>query len=126
MILPACRQAGATHTMQFTISNIHRSVNDIMRAIGYSPAYFQNEGEFSIVRKVAGRDYPRFHLYIIQELPRRPTSGNSRDLGKENSFIFNLHLDQKKPSYKGARGHGGEYDGSVVEGEAERIKRLLK
>jgi len=81
-----------------------------MRQIGYTPAYFQNAGEFSIVKKIAGNDYPRFHLYI-----------------KENGggFIFNLHLDQKKPSYEGLKGHSGEYEGEVVEEEAERIKNLL-
>lgn len=96
--------------MEFAIKNLNKSINDIMRQIGYTPAYFQNAGEFSIVKKIAGNDYPRFHLYI-----------------KENGggFIFNLHLDQKKPSYEGLKGHSGEYEGEVVEEEAERIKNLL-
>lgn len=96
--------------MEFQINNLQKSINDIMRQIGYMPAYFQNGGEFSIVRKMSGGDYPRFHLYIIQ---------NGQD------FTFKLHLDQKKPSYQGAKGHSGEYDGQVVGGEAERIKNLL-
>ena len=96
--------------MEFVIKNINKSINDLMRGIGYHPAYFQKEGEFSIVRQVGRNDYPRFHLYIVK---------NGQD------FIFKLHLDQKKPSYEGQAGHSGEYDGNVVEGEAERIKEIL-
>ncbi len=97
--------------MKFEISNINKNINNIMRIIGYQPAYFQNEGEVSIVRQLGRNDYPRFHLYIKQD---------------KDEFIFKLHLDQKKPSYKGAKGHSGEYDGDVVEGEAGRIKGFLK
>ncbi len=96
--------------MDFRVT-IDRSINDIMRQIGYSPAYFQKAEEFSMVRKLVRNDYPRFHLYIKK-------SGDG--------LSFNLHLDQKKPSYKGSKGHSGEYDGDLVEGEAERIKGLLK
>ena len=78
--------------MQFEIKNINKSINDLMRTIGYMPAYFQNDGEFSIIKKIGRNDYPRFHLYIVQ---------NSQ------SFIFKLHLDQKKPSYEGSTGHSG-------------------
>ena len=96
--------------MEFTITNIKKSINDLMRTIGYQPAYFQKPGEISIVRQIGRNDYPRFHAYIIQH-------------GQD--FIFKLHLDQKKPSYEGSTGHSGDYDGDVVEGEAERIKNLL-
>lgn len=106
--------------MEFQIKNINKSINDIMRLIGYQPAYFQKDGEFSIVRQMTRNDYPRFHLYI------KPSSAKaSEGLVKANDYIFNLHLDQKKPSYEGSTGHSGEYGGQVVEGEAERIKSLL-
>ncbi len=97
--------------MKFEIKNLQHNVNTIMRQIGYQPAYFQNAGESSIVRKIQGNDYPRFHAYIKQN---------------GNDFSFNLHLDQKKPSYEGSAGHSGDYDGPVVEGEAERIQQLLR
>ena len=97
--------------MKFEIKNINKSINDIMRQIGYMPAFFQEPGEFSIVRKVGRNDYPRFHAYIKQT-------------GQD--FSFNLHLDQKKPSYEGSTGHSGDYDGDVIEVEIERIKGLLK
>jgi len=107
--------------MEFEIKNLQKSIHAIMRQIGYMPAYFQKEGEFSIVRKLGGNEYPRFHLYIKEiasALPRNDESGKT--------FTFNLHLDQKKPSYEGTRGHSGDYDGPVIEQEAERIKNLLK
>jgi hypothetical protein len=95
--------------MEFKIIT-DKSVDDIMRTIGYQPAYFQKKGETSIVRQIGRNDYPRFHLYIKEN---------------GNSFVFNVHLDQKKPSYEGSTGHSGDYDGPVVEGEGERIKNLL-
>ena len=38
---------------------------------------------------------------------------------------LNLHLDQKQASYEGFRKHSGEYDGSTVEAEAERIYNVV-
>lgn len=40
----------------------------------------------------------------------------------ENALMVNLHLDMKKPSYAGTSAHAGEYDGALVEQEAERIR----
>ncbi|MDO8483052.1 MAG: hypothetical protein Q7S86_04520 [bacterium] len=97
--------------MEFQIKNIQKSTSDLMRTLGYAPAYFQKPGETSIVRQISRADYPRFHAYIKQ---------NGQD------FSFSLHLDQKKASYEGQTGHSGDYDGEVVEGEAERIKQLLE
>jgi hypothetical protein len=37
-----------------------------------------------------------------------------------------LHLDQKKPQYKGTRAHNGEYDGPIVEREITRIAGWVK
>lgn len=102
--------------MKFEIKNISKSINEIMRTIGYTPAYFQNDGEFSVIRKLSGGEYPRFHLYIEE-------AKNYKLEAK--SYVFNLHLDQKKPSYKGHTGHSGEYEGEVVEREAQRIQQLL-
>ncbi len=102
--------------MKFTVQNINKSINDLMRTIGYKPTFFQKEEEFSIVRQLGRNDYPRFHIYI-----REVKSENL----KAKNYIFNLHLDQKKSSYEGSTGHSGEYDGNVVEGEAERIRQLL-
>ncbi len=113
--------------MEFTISNINKSINDLMRKIGYQPAYFQKPGEVSIVRQTSRNDYPRFHLYIKEARLRQGFGGQASDKGQETrNFTFNLHLDQKKPSYEGQTGHSGDYDGPAVEAESERIKSLLK
>lgn len=63
----------------------------------------------SYVRSLSSGDYPRFHLHIEDG---------------EKEHVFNLHLDQKKPSYGKEKAHSGEYKGELVEQEAERIKEL--
>jgi hypothetical protein len=65
----------------------------------------------SFVRRLRGFFYPRFHVYIEQN---------------SDKIIYNLHLDQKKPSYEGSNAHNGEYTGQVVEQEAERIKQMIQ
>ena len=96
--------------MKFEIKNLQSNINIIMRQIGYQPAYFQEPGEFSVVKKIMGSDYPRFHLYI-------------KNTGSD--FSFNLHLDQKKPSYEGSTAHGGDYESEAVRDEVERIKEII-
>ena len=97
--------------MKFTLKGpFAENLYNPMRKIGY---HFQEEDkekeEFIFVRPPRG--YPRFHLFVKFE--------------KEN-LIFNLHLDQKRPIYKGAPAHAGEYEGEIVEKEAERIKQVLQ
>jgi len=97
--------------MKFTIKNPGESPINLARKIGF---YFQAEnpekGELIFVRPLGRNGYPRFHLYIKES---------------NDELILNLHLDQKKPSYKGAPAHAGEYEGKVVEAETERIKQIL-
>ncbi|MCK5044192.1 hypothetical protein KAR26_00490 [Candidatus Parcubacteria bacterium] len=75
-----------------------------MRKCGYTP--FRE----SYVRTLAAHGFPRFHLYIDET---------------EDQYILNLHLDQKKPSYGKETAHSGEYNGTIVEEEAARIKNLI-
>lgn len=82
------------------------NVYNLMRQLGYHPH------ESSFVRRLGASDYPRFHVYIKIGDVKRETLG------------INLHLDQKKPIYKGATAHSGEYKGELVEMEAERIKQI--
>ena len=81
-----------------------------MRKIGY---HFQRKDkeqqELIFVRPSKG--YPRFHIYLKKD---------------DEDLIFNLHLDQKKPIYKGTAAHAGEYEGEAVEKESERIKEILQ
>lgn len=79
----------------------------LMRRCGYAPdGTDERTGELRFVR---GSGYPRFHMYcFVQE--------------KERKALCNLHLDQKKPSYRGVFAHSGEYEGEIVQ---EEVKRLL-
>lgn len=92
--------------MRFILKKLEGNIYNLMRGVGY---HFQNEdkekGEMAFVRFIGSRDYPRFHLYL-------KISENSE---------FNLHLDQKRPIYKGAPAHSADYEGEVVEKEAKRI-----
>ncbi len=92
--------------MKIKINDLQGSILNAMRRAGYHPERTNRGTSFS--RTLRGSRYPRFHIYYIEEK-------------KE----LNLHLDQKAPQYKGAPDHGAEYNGKLVEEEAERIKSLL-
>lgn len=81
-----------------------------IRRCGYGQHRTRN-GEVSYVKRVHGDWYPRFHIYVLTE---------------KEKIVFNLHLDQRAPVYEGVTAHAGEYDGVVVEKEAERIKNFVK
>ena len=106
--------------MKFKIET-NKSMSDVIRTISYSATYLQDRDQVSVVRKLGMGDYPRFHLYI------KPSFAKASDGQGKNGqeFNFNLHLDQKKPSYKGSHAHSGEYEGELIEREVERIKSLL-
>lgn len=98
--------------MRFQIQNkTRKNTGDLMRGLGY---HFMNThqqtSELVFIRSLGQDFYPRFHIYVRE---------------KGNELEFNLHLDQKKPRYKGVSAHSGEYEGKVVEQEAERIKAFL-
>lgn len=100
--------------MKFGVKNRSgENVVNLMRRVGY---HFQGKddekGELIFIRPLHGVPYPRFHIYLKE----------NKETGK---IFFNLHLDQKRPIYKGTPAHGGEYQGEVVEKEAERIKNRL-
>ena len=97
--------------MHFAVKKPDESILRLARKLGYMPTGSTND-ELVFVRPLLGREYPRFHLYIKENKER-------------NSLFFNLHLDQKKPSYKGSPAHSGEYKGELVEKEAERIKQII-
>ena len=73
----------------------------------------ENRGDISLVRPLEMSGYPRFHLYLKINT-------------KDKELVFNLHLDQSRPIYgEAASAHKGEYEGQVVETEADRIKSAL-
>jgi len=99
--------------MDFTLKDIKENVVSVARAINYLIIDTRPNGEYNLVRKLQGDNYPRFHVYLKQQ---------------GSTYIFSLHLDQKKPVYEGSGGHAhnGEYFGPVIDNEADRIKSVLQ
>jgi len=95
--------------MRFELKELKLGIPVLIRKIGYVP-WGSRESEFSCIKRLAVGDYPRFHLYIKE---------------KGSVILFNLHLDQKKPSYQGSSAHSGEYEGDIIEKEKERILNLI-
>ena len=100
--------------MKFIVKNESgENIPNLMRQLGYH--FWQRNREtkeMSFIRPIGGVLFPRFHIYLKQD-------------EKTSEILFNLHLDQKKPIYKGVPAHSGEYEGEVVEKEAERIKNFF-
>lgn len=95
--------------MRIPLPQLREHPQTVMRRVGYAP-YRSREGAESYIRRLHGTLYPRFHAYL-------ETSGTGMTL--------NLHLDAKQPSYAGKPAHAGEYEGTLVEQEAARIRGLL-
>jgi len=97
--------------MEFSFIN-HSKENLIylLRKLGYR---FQredtNRAELVFSRPLSQNAYPRFHLYLKKK-------------EKQNHLHFKLHLDQKRPLYKGVPAHSGEYESELVTAEAKRIQ----
>lgn len=107
--------------MKFILKNIQENPTSLARKIGYQPLGLSPNNDFEMAREISGAGhYPRFHIFV-----KETKSPDSREYGGKE-FIFNLHLDQKKPSYAGSHAHSGEYSGEIIKDEAERIKKILK
>ncbi len=78
----------------------------VMRKAGYSPFVDPVTRKESYVLRFSSAFYPRFHVYVKND---------------GQNVIFDIHLDQKQPSYGEGNMHGGEYDGPVIEREVKRI-----
>ena len=86
------------------------NVYSLMRKVGYH-FYKKDENKSELIFVRPPKGYPRFHLYLKTE---------------GDDLIISLHLDQKRPIYKGVPAHSAEYEGKLVEEEAERIKKILQ
>ena len=98
--------------MKFIASKIQLGMTpeQFLRRAGYGYIQDRRTGQDSFVRRLGGNFYPRFHVYPSH-------------MGE--NVVFNLHLDQKRPSYAGAHAHNGEYEGELVQKEMERLKELI-
>lgn len=97
--------------MEFIVKDKGETIVSLGRKIGYRPLGVENE-EYSLVRELDRNKYPRFHIY-------------ARKRG-DSDVAISLHLDQKMPSYEGSHAHSGEYEGDIVEREAQRIINILQ
>jgi hypothetical protein len=89
----------------------HTTAAQILRRAGYHEFVDPKTHKVSYVRSIGQRGYyPRFHIYMKEV---------------DGELTLDLHLDQKKPSYRRSRAHAGEYDGPIVEGEVQRIVQIL-
>ena len=92
------------------ILEIKENPYNLMRKCGYhSEGIDKKTGQTVFARRLGVGDYPRFHAYVSREKQE-----------------INLHLDQKKPVYKSQPAHAAEYEGELVEKEAERIKKIFR
>lgn len=99
--------------MKFSLRDIRESLGTLSRKIGYRYIGKDEEKqEWSFIRILEVGGYPRFHLFIQKE--------------NNDEWFFKLHLDQKRPSYRGTPSHAGEYEGDVLKREANRIKEILE
>jgi len=103
--------------MKFSINLSGKTLYTFMRECGYAPAFAPRKPaaaggggqELAFHRFLAGRFYPKFHAYCA--------------LAKDSkTAIINLHLDQRRPSYKGLHAHNAEHEGPLLDDEAVRIK----
>lgn len=92
-------------------SQISLNPEQFLRRVGYGYIRDRRTGSESFVRRLGQGFYPRLHMYIKKD---------------DDKIIFNLHLDQKQPSYAGVPAHNAEYDGEVVGTEIERLKGLIQ
>lgn len=83
---------------------------NILRRLGYGELR-KRTGKQSFTRAMGGALFPRFHVYI-----------NETEQGLE----IDLHLDQKEASYEGSHAHSGEYSGTHVTNELERIATFIE
>lgn len=103
--------------MQLVIKNISVNPVSALRKAGYHFERALNDTrEVSAARTIDRNPFPRFHIYAMLQEGK----------GGTKNLAINLHLDQKKPSYRGTAAHSGEYDGALVEAELERIRSILQ
>lgn len=98
--------------LRFTKLQIDGNAVTFIRRCGYGEYYDKRMQKVSYMKRATmGNMFPRYHVYIVEQ---------------GNEVVVDLHLDQKRPSYEGTSMHAGEYEGTAVEREAERICDLTK
>lgn len=94
---------------QFFAGPLSDNARNVLRRLGYGEQR-AHSGQISYVKRVTGERFPRYHAYV-------------EDMN--GGLQVNLHVDQKEASYEGTSAHAGEYGGSLVEREMQRIKDFI-
>jgi len=98
--------------MKFKIlDNLTHTPEKILRTCGYFPIFDHSSQKASFVKKITANRYPRFHLYLKK---------------KGENLIFDLHLDQSKAVYSGAKAHNADYESPEVKQELVLIFQAVK
>lgn len=83
----------------------------MIRRAGYAEHRDPHSPQTSFTHRLGPEFYPRFHVYIEE---------------RADGVSFDVHIDQKKPSYGVGHAHSGEYEGSLVEREVARIQEFVE
>lgn len=92
------------------IGQLPMAPRDMMRRVGYGEVVDRKFNTISYARRLGSGRYPRFHVYV-DKIP--------------DGVQINIHIDQKKASYKGHTAHSGEYEGPQLETELRRIQEEI-
>ena len=85
-----------------------KGLNDVYNMTSTKPI---NHPELNTYKRIQNREFPRFHIYLKT---------------KKDSLEFSIHLDQKSTCYEGHTAHSGDYNGSLLEEEKNRINNQVK
>ncbi len=91
-------------------NQLNMAPEPFLRRAGYGYFRDRRSGKESFSRRLGSGIFPKLHMYVSEQ---------------GEKIVFDLHLDQKQPSYGGSRMHNAEHDGEVVEGEIARLKELV-
>ncbi len=92
--------------MEFSLLDLDHSIHDIVELTGYASLGFGHD-EFTLIRKVGKRDYPRFALFV------KIVNGGYR------GHHFVLHIENS------SRSHDTRDKSPLIEKEVVRIKSVL-
>jgi len=98
--------------MKLTIKRIQlpETSESFLHHAGWGLIYDRRRGVNSFVKRLGSGFYPRLHLYVDE---------------RDDSVVFNMHLDQKEASYAGSHMHNAESDSELVAAEIENIRQSL-
>lgn len=92
------------------------NADEFLRRAGFAYIYDNLKGHGSYIKRLNRDFFPRLHVYVMEK-----KDNEGREL-----IVIEMHLDQKKASYEGAKMHNAEYDGEVVENEMNNLKNLMR